>query len=146
MGRFTKPVLGILVLTFIGIQFIDVEKTNPPVKGDIDAPQEVKTILKKSCYDCHSNETKWPWYSNIAPVSWFIADDVNSGRRHLNFSDWENYNDVRQEKKMQEIWEEINKGEMPMTAYTYMHPGTDLDITQKGIIKKWVTGKGIGEL
>ena len=145
MGRFVKAVIAILILAFIGIQFIDVEKTNPPVKGDIDAPPEVKTILKKSCYDCHSNETKWPWYSNIAPVSWFIADDVNDGRRHLNFSDWERYNDVRQEKKMNEIWKEINEGDMPMVAYTYMHPGTDLDITQKGIIKKWATGKGIGE-
>ncbi len=145
MGRITKAVLIILILAFIGIQFVDVEKTNPPVKGDIGAPQEVKTILKKSCYDCHSNETKWPWYSNVAPVSWFVTDDVNSGRRHLNFSAWETYNDVRKEKKMKEIWDEISQDDMPMKAYTYMHPGTELDLNEKGIIKKWVTGKGIGE-
>jgi len=145
MGRIFKVVVILLILAFVGIQFIDVEKTNPPVTAEIQAPQEVKNIIRKSCYDCHSNETVWPWYSNVAPVSWFISDDVNSGRKHLNFSDWERYNDVKKEKKMNDVWEQVNEGEMPLKAYTYMHPGTELDLTQKGIIKKWVTGKGIGE-
>jgi hypothetical protein len=144
MGRFSKIVFIILFLSLVGIQFVEVEKTNPLAAGEIQAPPEVMKILRASCYDCHSNATKWPWYSEVAPISWFIADDVNSGRRHLNFSEWEKYNDTRKEKKLESILEEINTGEMPLKAYTYLHPGSELDLTQKETVKAWITGKSFG--
>ncbi len=141
MRKFIKFILFLLVIAVIGIQFIKVEKTNPPVTGDIKAPEEVKYIFKKACYDCHSNETKWPWYSKYAPVSWLIADDVEEGRKHLNFSEWETYDDTKKSKKKSDIWEQINEDEMPIKMYTYLHPGSILDISQKKTIKEWATKK-----
>ena len=120
MGKFIKYIFILLIIAVIGIQFIKVDRTNPPVIGDIKAPDEVKNIFKKACYDCHSNETKWPWYSHVAPVSWIIEDDVSDGRRHLNFSEWENYKDTRKSKKRDEIWDEVKDGDMPIKMYTYL--------------------------
>jgi Haem-binding domain len=145
MGRTIKWLFLILFLAFIGIQFIGVGKSNPPVTAEISAPANIKNILRASCYDCHSNETVWPWYSKIAPVSWFIANDVNSGRKHLNFSDWEKYADAKKEKKLKDIWNQVNEGEMPLRAYTFLHPGAELELDERNTIKKWITGKGILE-
>ncbi len=133
-----KIIFIILIAIIVGIQYVDVEISNPPVTGDIEAPMAVKTILQKSCYDCHSNETKWPWYSKIAPVSWFIADDVNEGRKSLNFSYWERLTTDKQQKLLLEIIEEIEKDEMPLGAYTLLHPGARLDLMQKEVLKKWL--------
>ena len=99
-----KKFIIFLVVVIIGIQFIPVERTNPPVVSDIDAPSEVKDILRKACYDCHSNETKWVWYTKIAPASFLAVKDVNEGREHLNFSEWGNYT-----SKTEEIKKEILK-------------------------------------
>ena len=82
--------LAFLVL-FLAIQFVPVERTNPPVISDFRGPEEVKKILVRSCYDCHSNETKWPWYAKLAPGSWILAHDVSEGRFALNFSEWDDY-------------------------------------------------------
>ena len=141
MGKFIKFIFVIIFFALIGIQFIKVDKTNPPVAGEIVAPEQVKNIFKTACYDCHSNETKWPWYSNIAPVSWLIEDDVVEGRKHLNFSEWEKYNDKKKSRKQEEIWEQISEDEMPLKIYTYLHPKSILDLNQKAIIKNWATRK-----
>ena len=146
MGRISKYGFIILIIVLVGIQFIDVEKTNPPVNSDIQAPPEVKNILRIACYDCHSNETKWPFYSNIAPISWFISDDVKDGRSHLNFSNWEKLFTEKQDELMKKIWKEVNEDEMPMNSYTYLHPDAKLDLTQKNILKKWATGNDIFDL
>lgn len=140
MGRILKYGFLLLVIAFIGIQFVDVDKTNPEVTADIQAPPEVKRILRSSCYDCHSNETRWPFYSSIAPISWFIADDVNEGREKLNFSNWEKLYSEKQDELKRKIWKEINEDEMPMSTYIYMHPDAKLGLPQKDIIKKWATG------
>ncbi|MCX6174779.1 MAG: heme-binding domain-containing protein [Ignavibacteriales bacterium] len=129
----------LLILAFIGIQFVEVERTNPPVNADINAPTEVKNIFKSSCYDCHSNETAWPWYSKIAPISWLIVDDVMDGRKKLNFSEWEKFYSDKRTKLKKKILDEINQDEMPKDIYTIMHTNAKLDIIQKNIIKKWVT-------
>ena len=85
----TKARIGIIVLVvIIAIQFWPVERTNPPVLSDIEAPQEVKAVLHAACYDCHSNETRWPWYSYVAPASWLVTSDVTEAREHLNLSEW----------------------------------------------------------
>jgi len=88
-----KIIMGIvtgLIIVVIAIQFVTVERTNPPVTGEINVTPELKSVLQKSCYDCHSNETVWPWYSKVAPVSWLVSKDVVEGREELNFSEWTN--------------------------------------------------------
>ncbi|KUO60005.1 hypothetical protein APF79_09540 [bacterium BRH_c32] len=136
-----RTIFLVLVLAIIGIQFIEVERTNPPVTDEIKAPADIMEILKKSCYDCHSNETVWPWYSKVAPVSWLVADDVEKGRKHLNFSTFESLDTSVKFKKKDEILEEVQNGEMPLDIYTLMHPTSSLEILQKAKIEKWVTGK-----
>lgn len=132
-----RILLGLLIV-FIAIQFIAVEKTNPPVTGELNFPKEIKSVMQRSCYDCHSNETVWPWYSHIAPVSWLVSKDVVKGRDELNFSEWDKYSDKRRAKKIKEIWEEIEKGEMPMSIYIPLHPDAVLTAEDKELIKKWV--------
>ena len=139
MRRVKRIIFLLLAITFVGIQFIEVERTNPLVTADINAPTEIKTIFRTSCYDCHSNETVWPWYSKIAPVSWLVSNDVKDGRKHLNFSEWEKLYSEKRAKLKKEIWDEVNKDEMPLDIYTYLHPSAKLEMIQKDMIKKWAT-------
>jgi len=132
-----KIVLILMAVIIIAIQFIPVNRTNPPITAGLDAPMEVISVFKKSCYNCHSNETEWPWYSNIAPVSWLIASDVKDGRSHLNFSKWEDFSRKDIVKMKEEIWEEIDKGKMPLSKYIFMHPEAELDQKEKDLIKAW---------
>lgn len=133
-----KILFPLFVLAFIGVQYIEVERTNPPVKTDLNAPLEIKNILRTSCYDCHSNETKWPWYSKVAPVSWLIIDEVNAGRKHLNFSEWETLYSRKKDELKKNIWEELVADEMPPSKYIYLHPSASLEMTQKNILKRWL--------
>ena len=133
-----KKFLIILVMVLIGIQFIPVERTNPPVSWDISAPESVASILRTSCYDCHSNETVWPWYSHIAPISFMVASDVEEGRKHLNFSEWDKYDGSKRQKLLEEIIEEVEKEDMPLTAYTFTHPNAKLDPYRINLLKDWV--------
>lgn len=131
----------LFLLGIIGIQFFKIEKTNPPVTADLNAPDEVKTIFRNACYDCHSNETIWPWYSKVAPVSWILESHVKDGRKRLNFSEWEKYSDIKKSEMKKEIWEQINNDEMPIKMYTYLHSKANLDIIKKKTIQDWVTKK-----
>ncbi len=128
-----------LVLIFLIIQFIPVDKSNPPTIGEITPPPEVKSILQRSCYDCHSHQTVWPWYSRMAPVSWMIAHDVKEGRDHLNFSTWSTYNQRQQLKLYEEIQEVIEKNEMPLKQYLWLHPPARLTDADKRILKAWLS-------
>ncbi len=96
-----KKILIAIGVILIGIQFIPVERSNPPVTQEIDAPSNVLSILKTSCYDCHSNETEWPWYSKVAPVSFLVSADVRNGRKRVNFSEWDKYDEEKKEKKLE---------------------------------------------
>lgn len=129
--------LGMLVLL---IQVVRPSQTNPPVTGDIATPPEVKRLLQRSCYDCHSNETKWPWYSQVAPVSWLVSKDVNDGRKHLNFSVWEGYEEGRKLKKFKEIEEEVADGEMPLELYLPLHPEAKLTPAERTVLVEWARG------
>jgi hypothetical protein len=133
-----KKVLIVLVIIIVGIQFIPVEQTNPPITSEISAPENVKTILKKACYDCHSNETNWAWYTKVAPASFLAAKDVNDGRKHLNFSEW---NIDKENKYKEEIWEEIREEQMPPWQYKIMHSESKLSQDEKNIIRNWADGK-----
>ena len=137
-----KKIILALILIFIGIQFIPVEKTNPPVKSDLGAPDNIASILRASCYDCHSNETDWPWYSSVAPVSFLVAGDVVEGREHLNFSEWDNYSSKEQSELLAEMIEEIEKEAMPLTSYTFTHPNAKLDPYRINLLKEWVNTTG----
>ena len=132
-----KKALIILIVILIAIQFIPVDKTNPKVTADLDAPLEIRSVFKTSCYDCHSNETVWPWYSNIAPVSWLVASDVNDARAHLNFSEWENLSRKDRVKMKEEIWEEIADEKMPLWKYNILHPEANLTQKDKDLIRDW---------
>lgn len=133
---FKKILIGVAGI-IIAIQFIPVDRSNPPVEGEIMESTELKAIFKKSCYDCHSNETAWPWYSYVAPVSWLIADDVHTGRKHLNFSNWQNIEIRKVTKAKEEIGEMVSKGYMPLDKYVLLHPEAKLSDEEKQIIKEW---------
>jgi len=135
-----KKFIAFLVIVLIGIQFIPVERTNPPVVSDIDAPVDVKVILKKACYDCHSNETNWAWYTKIAPASFLAVKDVNEGRENLNFSEWGNYTN-KTEKIKEEIWEEVREERMPPWMYRVSHSESKLTPEEKNLLRNWATNK-----
>lgn len=125
LGRIALIVVAIIVVGFIAIQFVPVERDNPPVisEPNWDSPQ-TRALAQRACFDCHSNETVWPWYSYIAPISWMISRHVEDGRAVLNFSDWDN---VRGEARdPEEIAEVIYEGYMPLPNYVRLHPSADL--------------------
>jgi hypothetical protein len=132
----------VAIILLIAIQFVPVNKANPPVTGEIKAPENVMQILRTSCYDCHSNEAKWPWYSNIAPASWLVAYDVNEAREHMNFSEWQSYSAEDKADDIEEIWEEVEEGEMPLWYYLILHSEAELSENDKVILKDWVDSGG----
>jgi len=134
--------LKISVLVFIGllllIQLIPVSRTNPGISGDIQATAGLKQLLRRSCYDCHSYETRWPWYSYVAPVSWLVLGDVQKAREHLNFSLWEEYSPLDQAHFRKKIIDEVTKGEMPLPQYMIMHPEARITETDVELFKQWI--------
>ncbi|HSL90970.1 MAG TPA: heme-binding domain-containing protein [Ignavibacteriaceae bacterium] len=126
-----------LVVILIGIQFIPLEQSSPPVQYDLIASNDIKNILRKGCYDCHSNETNWAWYTKVAPLSWLTTGDVNKARKKLNFSDWGLMRASEQAKMKEEIWEEVREESMPPWQYRIMHPSTKLSIEEKNLIRSW---------
>lgn len=132
--------LGILLLC-AAIQLIPIDRRNPPVTAEISAPNEVMKIFRRACYNCHSNNTIWPWYSRIAPVSWLIASDTWEGREHLNFSTWDELSAKRQGKLRKEIREEVEDGEMPPWIYLLSHTEAELSDADLVLIRNWTLGE-----
>ena len=137
-----KILIGLLVV-FIAIQFYRPEK-NISKENDIAAfmqetnpPEEVRTILKTTCFDCHSNNTVYPWYDNIAPVSFWLADHIEEGKSELNFSEWATYSDKKKDHKLEELYEETEKRSMPLKEYTWTHEGARLTQAQIDAVVKW---------
>ena len=126
-----------LVALAILSQLIPLDRSNPPVTSELETPQELNKIFLRSCFDCHSNETVWPWYSWIAPVSWLVVNDVLEGREHLNFSTWGDYPADKQRKLRKEIWESVSEGEMPPFQYFPTHPEARLSEKDKAVILGW---------
>ena len=135
-----KKFIAFIIVVLIGIQFIPVERTNPPVPSEIDAPANIKAIFKKACYDCHSNETNWAWYTKIAPASFLAVKDVEDGRKHLNFSEWGNYTNKTQKMK-EEIWDEIREEQMPPWQYKIFHSDKVLTQDEKDLVRSWAASK-----
>ncbi len=158
-GMMVGGLVLIGAIGFIAIQFVPVDKSNPPVASEPnwDSPQ-TKALVERACYDCHSNQTKWPWYSNIAPISWLVAHHVEEGRAALNFSEWSlnkarsgegkeveggekgeaegnERGEGRQDEdgegvEVDEVVEEVQKGKMPLRNYVLMHPEARLSDTE----------------
>lgn len=136
--------IGIALLIIIAaIQFIRPEKniSAQPSEQHISkaqpVPADVEAILKKACYDCHSNNTVYPWYNNIQPVAWWLNDHVQDGKKHLNFDAYTSYNLRRQFHKMEEVEEQVKEGEMPMTSYTLIHSDAKLTEAEKNTLINW---------
>ncbi len=129
--------IALLFLFFGLIQFIPITQSNPAVIKNVDAPPHIQTILKRACYDCHSHETVWPWYSNLAPASWLLAWDVHEGREDLNFSMWNQYTGKKKGKMLKEIVEEIEEDEMPPWFYLPLHPEAQLSSHDKQQLREW---------
>jgi hypothetical protein len=137
-----KILLGILVV-FILIQFIRPAKNDSrngvnDITTVMEVPKDVQLILKTSCNDCHSNYTKYPWYSEIAPVSWYLASHVNDGKKHLNLSEWTVYNKNQQEHILKDFEEVLESHEMPLESYLWIHKEAKMSTEQYEVLINWV--------
>lgn len=143
MKNVLKVTAIVLAAAFIIIQFIRPDFTNPPVnqaetlEASMQIPEDVEAILTTSCKDCHSHETRYPWYSNIQPAAGFLADHIKDGRRHLNLSVWNTYEPNRQKHKLEEICEQIESREMPLPSYLYIHWNAKLSDEQIKTLCDW---------
>lgn len=139
-----KRILISLIVLLLVIQLIRIDKTNPetiPTEDFIvltNPPPNIALQIKESCYDCHSNRTRYPWYADVAPVSWIIKSHIDDGRKHLNFSEWGKYDDKNRQRKLAEAAEEITEGNMPMPGYLLLHGKAALTAPTEKELIKWL--------
>ena len=137
----------VIVSLFLVVQFMRPARTNPGVdpsqtiQARVQLPSNVAAILDRSCQDCHSNTTRWPWYSNVAPFSWLLADHVNEGRQQLNLSEWGRLDNRRARNKLEEICDEVKSGAMPMQSYTWIHRSAVLSEQDIKSLCDWTTAE-----
>jgi Haem-binding domain len=141
----------VLALSLLAAQFVRPSRVNPPeaaggsLEHHVAVPAEVAAVLSRSCADCHSNRTEWPWYSQVAPASWFVADHVNHGRRHLNFSEWARYEPGESADMLRHICHEARTGSMPLDSYTLLHPRARLTPRDVQTLCDWTAAsQGVG--
>ena len=135
MSRTRIGMAALMVL--VAMQLVPVERTNPPVTERIEAPVEVEAILETACFDCHSNETRWPWYARVAPASWLLTHHVEEGRAELNFSEWDDFDAEEQIDLVDRIVEVTESGEMPPWDYLLLHPEARLDARDAAVLRAW---------
>ena len=134
--------IGIPVL-FVLSQFLGPKKTNPPldplrgIEAQLNVTPEVSRIFKRACQNCHSHKTQWPWYSNVAPVSWFVIDNVNFARREMNLSDWAQYSQEEATHLLEEMCELVETAEMPLLPYRWMHDEAHLSEQDVSTLCEW---------
>ncbi len=149
--------LAVLVVLVVLAQLVPQSvfpTTNPPVNpaNTVEARTHALTpavtaILERSCYDCHSNRTAWPWYSKVAPIAWLVSNDVKEARREVNFSDWAQHDPKRAARKLQGICEQVEQGDMPLWYYRPMHPASKLSAADKSAVCAWTRAeRALGEL
>ncbi|MBS1765637.1 MAG: heme-binding domain-containing protein [Bacteroidetes bacterium] len=138
-----KKVLIVLIVALTLLQLyrptknISTEISVNAIGQYYDVPETVDKLLRTSCYDCHSNNTVYPWYSNVQPVALWLDDHIRDGKKHLNFDEFNSYSTEKKQKKFKEITEEIEEGEMPMTSYTLIHQNAKLSATDKKLLVDW---------
>ena len=139
----TKKILLALLIVFVIMQFFRIDKTNPPIVAEQDflqatnAPSDIQELITNACYDCHSHHTEYPWYTNVAPLSWWIKGHINEGRKHLNFSTWTEGSAKKREHKLEECAEEVLALKMPMPSFTYTHSEAKLSEAQVATLVDW---------
>jgi hypothetical protein len=133
-----KRALFIFLIIFIVMQFIRPDRINIAVEKDmeIQTPIEISQIFQAACYDCHSNETKWPWYSEISPFAWVIQNHVTEGRKALNFSTWEKYTEEEKKEHLKDIYRTAYAS-MPLPSYIFAHEEAELTKEQRTFIRNW---------
>ncbi|MEQ1761208.1 MAG: heme-binding domain-containing protein [Vicinamibacterales bacterium] len=136
MSRTVRRLL-IALAVLLAIQLVPVNRDNPEDRRGPAATPQVEAILRRACYDCHSNETVWPWYSRVAPVSWMVAYDVHEAREHLNFSDFQDLSEGTQVKVWAAVMKEIDEGEMPLWYYRPFHAAARLTEADIAILRAW---------
>jgi len=130
----------------LGIQFIPVNRRNPPVDpsktiyASQAVPANVRAVLERSCQDCHSNQTVWPWYSYVAPVSWVVAHDVHQARGKMNFSEWATYAEKKKADRRESICDEVMNDDMPDGKYAFVHRRARLTQDEREAICEWTQG------
>lgn len=139
MMRRIKWMFGVGAVVFVAMQLVPKSISNPKVTQDVAAPAPVETVLRGRCYNCHSNETRWPWYAHVAPVSWVIIRDVERGRQRVNFSTWDKYSDDPETlaTKFRNIRRFSENGEMPLWYYLLAHPEARLSEADRLILEDW---------
>ena len=141
--RIVKKILIVLLIVFVVMQFFGPEKNLGEFSSleafieETNPPDEVLLVLKKACYDCHSDFTRYPWYNNITPVNYWLDGHIDHGKDELNFSKWESYSVKRKDHKMEEIIEMVEKKEMPLPSYTWTHKDAILSDSQIQSVKDW---------
>ena len=133
-----KRALFIFLIIFIVMQFIRPDRTNIAVEKsmEIQTPVEVTQIFQSACYDCHSNETRWPWYSEISTFAWVISNHVTQGRKALNFSIWENYSEEEKKEHLKDIYRTVYAS-MPLHSYLWLHEEAELTMEDRKFIRDW---------
>lgn len=138
-----RLILLVIVLVFVIMQFIPVDRSVPAVDENADflvlteAPESIRLLMSTACYDCHSYQSRYPWYSNIAPVSFWLQGHIDDAREHLNFSLWSGYDAGKRDHKLEEMVEEVGEGEMPLNSYLWGHPEARLTDAQRKALTDW---------
>jgi hypothetical protein len=143
MKKVLKIAIIVLVLVFVIAQFVRPDRSTPPIdnaqvlESNAIVPADVKVILQRSCADCHSNATTYPWYSNISPASWWLQSHINDGRHELNFSEWGTYSPKKRNKKMEEVCEQVRSREMPLPSYLWIHRDAQMSDDEIDVVCSW---------
>jgi hypothetical protein len=143
LKRIFKIALIIAALGFFVLQFIRPDFSNPPIIGSdtlqssTEVPKDVAQVLSRSCNDCHSNETRYPWYSKITPFNWFLADHIDVGRHELNFSEWNTYTTQKKAHKLEELCEQVEQRSMPLPSYLWIHRDASLSQGERELLCSW---------
>jgi Haem-binding domain/Cytochrome P460 len=143
MTRFRALIWVVVILGvgFVCLQFIRPELTNPPVTAELQAPMEVKQVLRNSCYSCHSNETKLPWFDKVVPAYWLVTSDVKEARQHLNFSEIGALPAAQQKGILFEAVNQIQLGAMPLPSYLHVHPGAAVSPEALAVLRNYLTSQ-----
>jgi hypothetical protein len=143
--KIVKIIALILLVGFVGIQFVptDLNQSDTVPKTDFllvnNTQENISALLQESCYDCHSNNTEYPWYNKVQPVAWFLEDHIQEGKDELNFNEWAEYSDRRKNSKLRSIISQIEEDKMPLDSYTLIHKDAILSDEDKRVIIDYMT-------
>lgn len=143
MKKALKIVVLLFVIAFVGLQFFQIDKTNPPIiesetlEAAVAVPPDVALILGRSCNDCHTNKTVYPWYASIQPSGWFLKDHIDHGKEHLNLSKFNTFDTKKKKKKLEEICEEVDAASMPLPSYLWIHHDAALGESERKTLCDW---------